>query len=95
MTVWTWAALGLIVAGWLVPWLLDRRQSRYARDAAVVGNVVLRMALSGIFVWVIARLIGRDDLLHILLAVPVGLVLMWSLFTAGLGIVIFFSRSSG
>lgn len=94
MTVWTWAALGLIVASWLVSWLLDRRQSRYARDAAVVGNVVLRLTLSGIFVWVIARLVGRDDLLHLLLAVPVGLVLVWSLFTAALGIVILFGRSS-
>ena len=94
MTVWTWLALGLVVAGSLIPWLLDRQEWPYARDAAIVGNIVVRLALSGVFAWVIARLIRRDDLLHVLLAVPVGLVLVWSLVMAALGVGILLRRST-
>lgn len=91
--MWTWIAPGLIVGAWLIPWLLARQQSPRAHDAAVAGNIVLRLTLSAVFVWAIVRLLSYDDSLHRLLAIPVGLALLATLFNAARGIAILFDRA--
>jgi len=92
VTVWTWIALALVVGAWLIPWLLARRQSSRAPDAAIAGSIVTRLTVSAVFVWVIVRLLSQDDSLRRLLAVPIGLVLLLTLFNAWVAIAVLFGQ---
>lgn len=92
MTIWTLTALGLVVASWLIPWLMERQNSFYAVHAALAGNIVFRLTISAVLAWVTVHLLSQDDSLHRWLAVPVALVLALTLFKAMLGIAILLGR---
>jgi hypothetical protein len=75
MTAWTLAAIGLILGGWLIAFMLDRGGSVKAREAKVASGVVTRLVVAASLVSVIAHLVRSQDALQLVLATVVGVSL--------------------
>jgi hypothetical protein len=93
VTPWTWVALALIVGGWAVAFVLDRRGSQRSHDAKVASAIVTRLVVAALLAWAAIRVVGNHDALHLFAALVVSLVALASLVIAVLGFRGFVGRS--